>query len=125
MRFVSSSYTRVSLQVKANFSSYFSGVIGLKCKRLGASGTLQACNRFRQVGTNPIRAIRKHLWTAQQIVEAFADRDATQYWIRDRDSKYSAELRLLIKSLGIKEILTAPKSPQNGKPALDYDDPTP
>ena len=50
-------------------------------------------------------------WTAQQIVEAFADRDAAQYLIRDRDSRYSAEVRLRTKSLGIQEILTAPKSP--------------
>jgi putative transposase len=50
-------------------------------------------------------------WTAQQIVEAFADRDAAQYLIRDRDSRYSAEVQLRIKSLGIQEILTAPKSP--------------
>ncbi len=50
-------------------------------------------------------------WTAQQIVEAFADRDAAQYLIRDRDSRYGAEVRLRIKSLGIQEILTAPQSP--------------
>jgi putative transposase len=50
-------------------------------------------------------------WTAQQIVEAFADREAAQYLIRDRDSRYSAEVRLRIKSLGIEEILTAPHSP--------------
>jgi putative transposase len=50
-------------------------------------------------------------WTAQQIVEAFADREAAQYLIRDRDSRYSAEVRLRIQSLGVKEILTAPRSP--------------
>ena len=50
-------------------------------------------------------------WTAQQIVEAFADREAARYLIRDRDSKYSAEVRLRIKSLGMHEILTAPRSP--------------
>src|SRR3954466_9203026 len=50
-------------------------------------------------------------WTAQQIVEAFADREATQYLIRDRDSRYSAEVRQRIQSLGIQEILTAPRSP--------------
>jgi putative transposase len=49
--------------------------------------------------------------TAQQIVEAFADREAAQYLIRDRDSRYSAEVRLRIQSLGMKEILTAPQSP--------------
>ena len=51
-------------------------------------------------------------WTAQQIVEAFADREAAQYLIRDRDSRYSAEVRLRIKSLGMQEILTAPQSPR-------------
>ena len=50
-------------------------------------------------------------WTAQQIVEAFADREASRYLIRDRDSRYSAEVRLRIQSLGIEEILTAPQSP--------------
>src|SRR6516165_3706474 len=50
-------------------------------------------------------------WTAQQIVEAFADREAARYLIRDRDSRYSAEVRLRIQSLGIEEILTAPQSP--------------
>jgi putative transposase len=49
-------------------------------------------------------------WTAQQIVEAFANREAVQYLIRDRDSRYSAEVRLRIQSLGIQEILTAPQS---------------
>ena len=50
-------------------------------------------------------------WTAQQVVEAFADREAARYLIRDRDSRYSAEVRLRIKSLGVEEILTAPRSP--------------
>src|SRR5947209_17009116 len=39
-------------------------------------------------------------WTAQQIVEAFADRGAAPYLIRDRDGRYSAEVRLRIKSPG-------------------------
>jgi putative transposase len=50
-------------------------------------------------------------WTAQQIVQAFAERDAARYLLRDRDSRYSAEVRLRIQSLGIEEILTAPHSP--------------
>jgi hypothetical protein len=50
-------------------------------------------------------------WTAQQIVEAFADREAAPYLIRDRDSRYSAEVRLRIQSLAIEEMLTAPRSP--------------
>src|SRR5881398_1899594 len=50
-------------------------------------------------------------WTAQQIVEAFVDREAAPYLIRDRDTRYSAEVRLRIQSLGMQEILTAPQSP--------------
>ena len=40
-------------------------------------------------------------WTAQQIVEAFADREAARYLIRDRDSSYSADAEV------------APAPPQN------------
>lgn len=50
-------------------------------------------------------------WTAQQIVEAFADRDAPRYLIRDRDGVYGNDVRLRIASLGIEEVLTAPRSP--------------
>ena len=50
-------------------------------------------------------------WTAQQIVEAFADREASRYLIRDRDSIYGNEVRLRIAALGIEQVLTAPQSP--------------
>jgi transposase InsO family protein len=50
-------------------------------------------------------------WTSQQIVEAFADRDAPRYLVRDRDSVYGNEVRLRIASLHIEEVLTAPRSP--------------
>jgi putative transposase len=50
-------------------------------------------------------------WTSQQIVEAFADRDAPRYLIRDRDGVYGKEVRLRIASLHIEEVLTAPHSP--------------
>jgi hypothetical protein len=42
-------------------------------------------------------------WTAQQIVEAFAKREAAQYLIRDRDSRYGVEVQLRIKSLGMQQ----------------------
>src|SRR5450432_3685973 len=42
-------------------------------------------------------------WTAQQIVEAFADRDAPRYLIRDRDSIYGDDVRLRMSSMGIEE----------------------
>ena len=50
-------------------------------------------------------------WTAQQIVEAFAGRDAPRYLIRDRDGVYGDDVRQRVASLGIDEILTAPRSP--------------
>jgi len=50
-------------------------------------------------------------WTSQQIVEAFADRDAPRSLIRDRDSIYGDDVGLRITSMGIEELLTAPRSP--------------
>src|SRR5262245_38989251 len=50
-------------------------------------------------------------WTSQQLVEAFANRDASRYLIRDRDSIYGDDVRLRITSMGIEEVLTAPRSP--------------
>ena len=45
------------------------------------------------------------------IVEAFADREAPRYLIRDRDGVYGNEVRRRLGSLGIAEVLTAPQSP--------------
>ena len=50
-------------------------------------------------------------WTSQQIVEAFAEREAPRYLIRDRDRVYGHDVRLRIASLQIEEVLTAPQSP--------------
>jgi hypothetical protein len=50
-------------------------------------------------------------WTAQQIVEALADRDPTRYLIRDLDSIYGHDVPLPVTALGRKEVLTAPESP--------------
>src|SRR5215470_16078294 len=50
-------------------------------------------------------------WTSQQIVGAFADRNAPRYLIRDRDSIYGNEVRLRVSSLQIEEVLTSPRSP--------------
>ena len=50
-------------------------------------------------------------WTSQQIIEAFAERDAPKYLIRDRDSVYGNDVHLRILSMGIEEVLTAPRSP--------------
>jgi len=50
-------------------------------------------------------------WTAQQIVEAFPFETAPRYLLRDRDSIYGERFRKRVKSLGIEEVLTAPRSP--------------
>ena len=50
-------------------------------------------------------------WTAQQLVEAFPWDEAPKYLLRDRDSIYGDAVQRRIKSLGIKEVKTAPQSP--------------
>src|SRR6516162_705152 len=50
-------------------------------------------------------------WTDQQIIEAFSERDATGYLLRDRDSIYGPEFRDRLHSLLMKEVVTAPRSP--------------
>jgi transposase InsO family protein len=50
-------------------------------------------------------------WTAQQIVDAFPDDSAPSYLLRDRDQVYGEQFRHRVKGMGIKEVLTAPRSP--------------
>ena len=50
-------------------------------------------------------------WTGQQMMEAFAERDDKRYLIRDRDSIYGQEFRHRVQSLGVKEVICAPRSP--------------
>jgi transposase InsO family protein len=50
-------------------------------------------------------------WTAQQIVEAFPWEQAPRYLLRDRDRIYGADFRRKVHGLGIREVLTAPRSP--------------
>ena len=45
------------------------------------------------------------------MVEAFADREAPRYLIRDRDGVYGNEVSRRLNSLGVAEVLTAPQSP--------------
>ena len=49
-------------------------------------------------------------WTAQQLVEA-SPWDTQRYLLRDRDGVYGAVLKRRTASLGIKEVLSAPRSP--------------
>jgi putative transposase len=50
-------------------------------------------------------------WTSQQIIEAFPFDSAPRYLLRDRDSIYGDRFRDRVKSLGIEEVITAPRSP--------------
>jgi transposase InsO family protein len=50
-------------------------------------------------------------WTAQQIAEAFPWDTAPRYLLRDRDSTYGDFFRRTVHSMGIREVLTAPRSP--------------
>ena len=51
-------------------------------------------------------------WTAQQVIEAFpGDDPIPRYLLRDRDSIYGAYFRRRVKGMGIREVITARKSP--------------
>ncbi len=50
-------------------------------------------------------------WTAQQLVEAFPFDSAPRYLLRDRDVIYGETVQRRIRSLGIEEVITAPRSP--------------
>jgi len=58
------------------------------------------------VTTNPTT-----MWTAQQVIEAVPWDTAPKYLLRNRDSIYGAYLRQRVKNMGIKEVITAPRSP--------------
>ncbi len=50
-------------------------------------------------------------WTTQQIVEAFPFDEAPRYLLRDRDSIYGQVFQQRIRSMGIEQVLIAPRSP--------------
>ena len=50
-------------------------------------------------------------WTAQQVIEAFPWDESPKYLLRDRDAIYGFVFQSRVKRMGIKEVLTAPRSP--------------
>ena len=50
-------------------------------------------------------------WTGQQIVEAFPWDSAPRYLLRDRDSIYGSAFQRRVQSMGIEQVLSAPRSP--------------
>src|SRR5213595_116070 len=50
-------------------------------------------------------------WTAQQLREAFPWDSAPRYLLRDRDRIFGQEFVEQVKAMGIKQVLSAPRSP--------------
>jgi putative transposase len=50
-------------------------------------------------------------WLARQMTEAFPWDTAPHYLLRDRDASYGGAFRYRVKAMGIKEVVTAPRSP--------------
>ena len=50
-------------------------------------------------------------WTAQQIIEAFPWDSAPRYLLRDRDAIFGNPFQRRVDSMGIEQVLTAPRSP--------------
>jgi putative transposase len=50
-------------------------------------------------------------WTTQQVVEAFPWDEAPRYLLCDRDHIYSTTFRQRVRSMGIEEVVIAPRSP--------------
>ena len=50
-------------------------------------------------------------WTAQQLREAFPWDSAPRYLLRDRDQIFGKEFVDQVKAMGIKQVLSAPRSP--------------
>jgi len=50
-------------------------------------------------------------WAGQQIIKAFPRDTAQKYLLRDRDAIYGNQLQKRVKSIGIEEMLIAPRSP--------------
>ena len=51
------------------------------------------------------------VWLARQMTEAFPWDTAPQYLLRDRDASYGPTLRGRVHAMGIKEVVTAARSP--------------
>ena len=50
-------------------------------------------------------------WTAQQMREAFPWNSAPRYLLRDRDRIFGQDFVTQVKAMGIKQVLSAPRSP--------------
>ena len=69
------------------------------------------CHKQRRIVHVNVTSNPSQRWTAQQIIEAFPYEDAPQYLIRDRDGIYGEKFQKRLVGMGIKEVITAPRSP--------------
>jgi transposase InsO family protein len=74
-------------------------------------GFLVLCLERRRVAHFAVTAHPTAEWVSQQIREAFPFDQAPKYLIRDRDAIYGDCFRRQLRSMGIEEMLTAPRSP--------------
>ena len=51
------------------------------------------------------------VWLSRQMTEAFPWDTAPRYLLRDRDASYGPAFRDRVRAMGIKEVVTAPRSP--------------
>jgi transposase InsO family protein len=69
------------------------------------------CHERRSVTHVNVTAHPTAAFVAQQLREAFPFGTAPKYLIRDRDSIYGEEVGRCLRSLGITEVVIAPRSP--------------
>ena len=68
-------------------------------------------HRRRQVIHFNVTAHPSSEWTARQVAEAFPWDSAPRYLLHDRDSIYGDLFRQRVTAMGMREVLTAPRSP--------------
>jgi putative transposase len=51
------------------------------------------------------------VWTARQVIEAFPEETAAKYLLRDRDSIYGEAFTRRVDHMGIRQVITASRSP--------------
>jgi putative transposase len=69
------------------------------------------CHHRRRVAHVNVTSHPTADWVARQIKEAFPFDEAPRYLIRDRDAAYGECFRECMESMGIEEVLIAPRSP--------------
>jgi len=87
-------------------------VPGKPCEEYGVSGLFHGADhdrrRILQFG---VTAHPTAEWTVQQLRNAFPWESVPRYLLRDRDRIFGEEFVRQVKAMGIKQVLSAPRSP--------------